>query len=746
MAYINGEKTMFSPRVNITRESVDIVHETGDREDVVMSQKAVTEELNKKLDKTNIVQTTGNSETDVMSQKAVTDKLAEKIDTEEFGAVNEAIENVNDNLAGAKNFYVINGKCVNGDGAFSNSTNFDILVYDINGVDVISEIKTNVGSTSLPFYAIKDYDGRVLKVGRETNNIEIPEGASRLYVSYNKAVIEQKEVFVDFNAFLSFSRKRDVKHILDNSDAFIAGVPSQNLFNKNSATVGKCLNTSNGLPTTQSSHALSDFIPVIQGETYSATQIVASGYYDSHKEYVSAMSADTVFTIPDGVSFVRLSVPLNKLDTYQFVKGDTLPEYTKFGAKINNIDDAFTVEAKEQIKGLFDTEVTPDGDDGVSVAQTNIFDKFREHLQNPFVKTQIKLLGDSITHGMGGTGFSATGEQIPGSAGKQNILTATCWSNMLYHYINDNYNKNVEVSPLDERIKYNSPSNNKFVFGTNQIKIEGVSGYVNYYEYARHIGNIAISNAVEFTFYGDHFSMFYNEDKYQGIFEIYVDDTKILEVDAYAVTTTQRKKVDVTGLSLGEHNVRIATTGRRNESASATQFNLCGLIIPKTAIVKPWGVSGSTSKYPLDLNTLYDSSDDFVIMQFGTNDRHVFFTPDATCENLIDATNTIKNATGADVILMASCPASYNFEYGNDAVRYYHMWDVRNAVAKASEKLGMPYVDNYSAFMRYASEHNSSIDELLADGLHPNDLGYKVMYENIMRTFGLPIIPEYTQI
>lgn len=404
---------------------------------------------------------------------------------------------------------------------------------------------------------------------------------------------------------------------------------------------------------------------------------------------------------------------------------------------IANFNDSLLQDLKDAFDEMDEPEETE--------VDTDCFERLRQHLANPFIKTQIKLLGDSITHGMGGTGFSATGEKIPGASGYQNVLTATCWANMLYHYINNNYNKDVEVSVLDERIKYNAPSNNAFVFDKNKVNLPDVTNYVMYYRYARNAGNKAIPNAVEFAFYGDHFAMLYLEQKYGGIFEIYVDETKMAEVDAYASTSTKRKRVDVTGLSLGEHNVRIAITGRKNEASAAYQFNLEGLIIPKTAIVKPWGVSGTTSLYPLSLNTIYEETDDFVIMQFGTNDRHCFYTPDFTCENLVEATNTIKDATGAEVILMASCPASYRFEYGDDAVRYYHMWDVRNEVAQASERLGMPYVDNYSAFMRYASEHNIAIDELLADGLHPNDLGYKVMYENIMQTFGLPIVPDYTQ-
>ena len=520
---------------------------------------------------------------------------------------------------------------------------------------------------------------------------------------------------------------------------YIVGNLGNNLFDKTAITPGHYIAPANGNLVENSSYCVTDFIPVVPGETYTVSKVEHSTYFNRDKIYKSGGDqSSTTFTIPDGVYYFRCSVLNTDINTFQMNVGDTLLPYDDGKPQLTM--DNFGNELLHELKDTFDEmdEATTE-----TKIDTEYFERLRRHLANPFIKTQIKLLGDSITHGMGGTGFSATGEQIPGANGKQNVLTATCWSNMLYHYINDNFNKDVEVSPMDEGIKYNAPSNNQFVFGENLIRLEGVSQYVLYCKYARQNGNVAIPNAVEFSFYGDHFSAIYMEQKYSGIFEIYVDDEKVKEIDAYSSVTVARIKADVTGLTLGEHTVRIATTGRKNESALSYQFNLCGLVIPKTAIVKPWGVSGSSSKYPLDLTTLYDETDDFVIMQFGTNDRHMFYTPDSTCENLIDATNNIKSATGADVILMASCPAAYQFEYGDDAVRYYHMWDVRNAVAKASHYFGMPYIDNYDAFMRYADQHDMPFTDLLADGLHPNDLGYKVMYENIMRTLGLPIVPNY---
>ena len=60
----------------LANKKFDLVDTTGEAVDKVMSQKTTTAELNKKLDKSSIVQEFGDSEELVMSQKAISDKLS----------------------------------------------------------------------------------------------------------------------------------------------------------------------------------------------------------------------------------------------------------------------------------------------------------------------------------------------------------------------------------------------------------------------------------------------------------------------------------------------------------------------------------------------------------------------------------------------------------------------------------------------------------------------------------------------
>ena len=51
--------------------------------------------------------------------------------------------------------------------------------------------------------------------------------------------------------------------------------------------------------------------------------------------------------------------------------------------------------------------------------------------------TQIKMIGDSITQGVGGTGYLADGEAI--ACGFQRNNNGYCWANLFKQYIEKKY-------------------------------------------------------------------------------------------------------------------------------------------------------------------------------------------------------------------------------------------------------------------------------------------------------------------
>lgn len=126
-----------------------------------------------------------------------------------------------------------------------------------------------------------------------------------------------------------------------------------------------------------------------------------------------------------------------------------------------------------------------------------------------------------------------------------------------------------------------------------------------------------------------------------------------------------------------------------------------------------------------------DSSADIVILMIGTNDRgnttkQVFF------QNVFRAVRKIIES-GKKVIVMASIPASVT----NETAYSYHMEDVEHILFKVAKLAGCKFISLYELFMDYCDLKGITIDSLLADGLHPSDAGYEVMFKLITKELGL---------
>ena len=65
------------------------------------------------------------------------------------------------------------------------------------------------------------------------------------------------------------------------------------------------------------------------------------------------------------------------------------------------------------------------------------------------------------------------------------------------------------------------------------------------------------------------------------------------------------------------------------------------------------------------------------------------------------------------------------------------MNDVDALYSKASVECGFAHISMYSAFVKYCEDKGVSIDSLLADGLHPNDNGYDVMFSLILNELNI---------
>lgn len=500
----------------------------------------------------------------------------------------------------------------------------------------------------------------------------------------------------------------------------VDGRASTNLFDKDAVTTGYYLVPTTGKLVANSSYSVSNYIPVTAGQQYIFTSLSNSAYFDKNKNWLAQAGASNPNTAPSGAAYIRLSISNAGLASFQMNSGATLLPYEPYRSFLT--PSSFDEETIEFLKGEYGIDY---------------LDKVRKHLDNPFIRTQIKLIGDSITAGQGGTGYSATGETISGRI-KANVLTATCWSNMLYHYIDTVYNRDTNVELINDGVVRGRD--------VSLSRISMVIDGITVYSYMFLSNNSTEgSNILSFRFYGDHFSAYIDKNNNRGIFALYVDGVFHSNIDTYASSLERLSLVNITGLSDGYHDIAFVTTHTKNESSSGYYVGITGLVIPKTAIIKPWGISGVTSSQPIDMDSVLSADDDFVMLQYGTNDRHIFISPEETYKNLVDAGNKIIETYGAVPIFMCASPCAASYETAYTTTRYFHMWDVHDAICKVGEYFHCPIIDNYTAFQDYAEQHEINTDALLADGLHPNDLGYKVMFMNIMKELGLARLPYYLE-
>ncbi len=122
---------------------------------------------------------------------------------------------------------------------------------------------------------------------------------------------------------------------------------------------------------------------------------------------------------------------------------------------------------------------------------------------------------------------------------------------------------------------------------------------------------------------------------------------------------------------------------------------------------------------------------DLTIIGFGTNDSYI----DSKVEGgpsripLSDYQRNLEymiqqlKAEKSQIILMAPNLLGGNYpDFQNERLLLYV-----KTVRKLARKYGTGMVDNYTSFSRYARKKGNSLDDLLLDGVHPNDRGHELI-------------------
>ena len=177
----------------------------------------------------------------------------------------------------------------------------------------------------------------------------------------------------------------------------------------------------------------------------------------------------------------------------------------------------------------------------------------------------------------------------------------------------------------------------------------------------------------------------------------------------------------------GKHTITIKNDGSQN-----TYLRLTGLKANKRVRVANDGINGSTTYSWLNRVKLSDSikrKDDFVIVQLGTNDRirggnNSLNGLAKNLRTIVDNIYTL-SSNNAKVIMMSANAVTQD-ESATSAYAF-NQRVVNNAVKEVADEKQVSFISNYAATTQLKIDGIS----YLADGLHPNDTGYRAIFDNI---------------
>ena len=198
-----------------------------------------------------------------------------------------------------------------------------------------------------------------------------------------------------------------------NVDNLKNAVIGKNLFDKDSVIHGYYVSRNSYVQ--DANYDLSYWIKVKPNTSYSHSHYSQYAFYDKNKAYVGigVSATPATFITPANCEWMRVSLKKSDLNVFQLEEGTTSTSYEEYYFTLNNLK--------------------VDGSQPTSTLKTpeSIFYDFL----NKSGAKKLKLLGDSITHGMGGTGFKSNstsegGVLIPTTT-VYTSPTSVSWANLL---------------------------------------------------------------------------------------------------------------------------------------------------------------------------------------------------------------------------------------------------------------------------------------------------------------------------
>lgn len=494
----------------------------------------------------------------------------------------------------------------------------------------------------------------------------------------------------------------------------------RNLFNKEDVTDGYYVSRQNGELVADPTFFATDYIRVSGGLHYCKSNLAHGAWYDKDRKYISGIQYSSTtdlnpLTAPVNAKFVRFSTDITNKNIFMIVEDSVLGEYEPYYTELK-------VKADEI---LSDSSITDDllaiKAIRLSTKNTNLFDK-----GTVTPNSAISRYNGEITEN---ADFVAS-DYITvkgGSRYKQTHLVNTgAWYDVDRVFISgilyDSSNQPISAPQNAQYVRISVPNAEV----SSHMFIEGDALPDKYVPYYKEVGDSLIEQQ----------SMVLA--KLQTPSEIARDvlntPGSIIALIGDSITH------GMGGTGFAEDGDLIpGTTVRTNPNGHCWANSLRDLLQSKYNVtVKNFGQSGMNSSQLLpQLETLSNQGQSLVIMQLGTNDRHNLTSIEETKKYQRQSVDFFLSR-GIKVILMSAVPEPVEQE--NDPKRYFGMFDVDKAISELASEYGMEHISNYDAVLQFSEYRDINSDTLLADGLHPNDAGYDVMFRHIVRKLGMSYV------
>ncbi|WPE80182.1 SGNH/GDSL hydrolase family protein [Acinetobacter baumannii] len=387
-------------------------------------------------------------------------------------------------------------------------------------------------------------------------------------------------------------------------------------------------------------------------------------------------------------------------------------------------------------------------------SKTNLVNTFKLNLidkLNGFNSVKLKLIGDSITWGVGASNTTATDPRTGYLTDPRNTTdpVSPTWANLFRKFLayslgdrtitsdapGSAYAKRKRNISFKQEIKKFSFKNaaGATVSEATALQVITANDTARNGEVMNLLGlNFVSSRQNEFTFdiVSDNVSVVYKKwsvgDENDNI-EVFVDGVSKGTFNYFSATESYENVFTVT-FPYGKHTIRVKNQATNTNSYAQVQ---CCRTDQKIWLINE-GIIGSSTKTWIDRN-LFEGTinqyDDFVLMMLGTNDRATvggesgFKTRLNTC---IDKINTL-SSNNSKLLLLTSAHVSDTDEALPS--RYYNMQEVDAIISSVAKTRLVGHISQ----VKYTTQAKIDDVNIWSDGLHLNDAGNKLLYENLRK-------------